>query len=283
MINVRTLLSITLLIIGFAFVGCNKNNDDTINTTGKLKILLTDAPFPTDLVAEANITINKIEIRRANENEGEDSISPYITLSEEEMTFNLLDLTSGVTASLVDLEIGTGSYDLIRLYVSKSDVTLKDGSGFNLKVPSGAKSGLKVFIKPDLVVAGGLTTELLLDFDVSKSFKAQGNPNNPSDIRGFIFSPVVKASNLSTTGTLTGIVSDINSNGLDGAQVTVLAADTVYTTSFTNESGQYTVLGIDAGTYTVNFELDGYETVTKENNVIVAANATTLNAELVEN
>lgn len=280
--NIRTLFIFTLLITIASFIACNKNSNDN-PTTGKLKIHLTDAPFPTDLVAEANVTINKIEIRRANENEGEDSISPFITLSEEEMQFNLLDLTNGLTASLVDLEIEAGSYDLIRLYVTKSDVILKDGSGFDLKVPSGAKSGLKVFIKPNLVVTGGLTTELLLDFDVSKSFKAQGNPNDPSNIRGFIFKPVVKASNLSSTGTLTGVVTDTASSVLDGVQVSVMVADSVYTTSFTNESGQYTILGIDAGFYSVNYELKGYESIVEENVNITAANETRIDIQLVQN
>lgn len=283
MININFKTILVFAIIAISFSSCNKgNNNENISTPGILKIKLTDAPFPTDLVAEANITIKKIEIRRTNQNEASDSLPPFITLSEEEMSFNLLDLTNGVTASLVDLEIAAGTYDLIRMYVSKADVILTDGSGYDLKVPSGAKSGMKIFIKPGIQVGGGLTSELLLDFDVSKSFKPRGNPNNPSDIRGFIFTPVVKASNLSTTGTLSGIVNNTKGAAIDGVQVAVIASDTVYTTSFTNESGQYTILGIDAGTYSVNYEFEGYEALTKENVEIVAGNETTVNTVLAE-
>ncbi|MFW6222957.1 MAG: DUF4382 domain-containing protein, partial [Bacteroidota bacterium] len=189
--NVKTLWIAALLIAGISFTGC-ENTGDNEATSGKLKIQLTDAPFPTDLVAEANVTINKIDIRK------KDSIDdghPFITLKEEEMAFNLLDLTNGVTANLVDLEIDAGTYDLVRLYVSEASVTLTDGREFDLFVPSGAQTGVKIFIDPAVIVAGGLTAELLLDFDVSRSFVVQGNTNTPAGINGFIVKPVIKASN----------------------------------------------------------------------------------------
>lgn len=278
----NTLAIAALMIIGFSFTSCEKD-ENSDSKSGSLSIKLTDAPFPTDLVDEANVTINKIEIRRANQNEGDGKNSPFTILSEEEQEFNLLDLTNGVTTSLVNLEIEVGSYDLIRLYVSKASVKLSDGTDYDLVVPSGAKTGIKIFVDPSIQVVGGLTSELLLDFDVSKSFIPQGNMNSPTGINGFLFAPVIKASNLSTTGTLTGIVTDTTLTGIDGAQVQVMAADTVYTTSFTNESGQYTILGIDAGTYSVYFEAEGYEPSTNENIEIVAGNATTSDITLITN
>ncbi|MBI9064202.1 MAG: DUF4382 domain-containing protein [Marinilabiliaceae bacterium] len=267
----------SLVVFAFIFTSCSSDDNDAVSTTGKLKIQLTDAPFPTDLVAEANVIIDKIEIREKNEdNEGR----PFITLSEEVQEFNLLDLTNGVTASLVDLEIEVGSYDLIRLYVAEASVKLNDGTEFDLTIPSGAQTGIKVFIDPSIQVAGGLTTDLLLDFDVSKSFVPQGGNDSPEGIKGFHFKPVIKASNLSTAGRLIGAVNDAESVAIDGAQISIIAADTVYTTTFTGEDGGYAVLGIEAGNYGVEFAKEGYQTVTVESVEIVAGNATTQNAEL---
>lgn len=276
--NFRAVVVAAVMVAGILFAACQSeyNNESTL---GNLKIQLTDAPFPTDLVAEANVTINKIEIRRADESEG----NPFVTLSEEEMSFNLLELTNGVTAGLVDLEIEAGSYDLIRLYVSDANVVLSDGTSYDLKVPSGAQTGIKIFIDPSVVINGGLTEELLLDFDVSRSFKVQGDPNTPAGIKGFIFTPVIKASNLSTAGRLTGNVFDESEVPVDGAQVSIIAADTVYTTSFTDENGDYAILGVDAGTYNVEYTKEGYQITTIENVDVVAGNATIQNAQLLTN
>lgn len=271
----RNQLFTLVIIAAIGLFACNDSDDNGSLTgdgsaIGSLKIQLTDAPFPTDLVEEANVNINKIEIRRADDTSG----NPFTILSEEEMNFNLLELTNGVTASLVNLKIDTGSYDLIRLYVTDASIKLKDGSVHSLKVPSGEQTGIKIFIEPSIKVEGGLTSELLLDFVVSKSFVQQGGNND------FIFKPVIKASNLSTAGRLTGFVSDTNNVAIEGAQVSVMAADTVYTSSFTDEKGNYTILGVDKGTYTVIYEMEGYEMNAIENIEIVEGNATVKDAML---
>ncbi|MEN8117044.1 MAG: DUF4382 domain-containing protein [Bacteroidota bacterium] len=277
----RSLIKLLVVIIPVTFVlmmsGCI---DEPVNDSlpGRLNVQLTDAPFPSDLVAEANVTINKIEIRKSDDSEG----YPFIILSEEEMSFNLLDLTNGVTATLVDMEVPSGSYNLIRLYVSEASIVLSDSSEFDLFVPSGAETGIKIYIDPAIVVAGGLTTELLLDFDVSRSFEVQGNPDTPAGIKGFHFKPVIKASNLSTTGSLSGMVTDSTDSVVDGALVSVLAADTVYTSSLTDSTGYYTILGIDAGAYNVKVEYSDYQPVIFENIEIFAGNTTVLDAKLTD-
>jgi antitoxin component of MazEF toxin-antitoxin module len=94
------------LILLSIIVGCNEvAEEDNNQTKGNLSIQLTDAPFPSDLVSEANVTINKIEIRKSKGNDG----NPFMTLSEEEKTFNLLELTNGFTATLAEMEVDTGA------------------------------------------------------------------------------------------------------------------------------------------------------------------------------
>lgn len=269
------------IFLAVAIIGLFACNDDENNLkgdgsgTGTLKIKLTDAPFPTDLVAEANVTINKIEIRKS----GETDENPFTVLSTQEMKFNLLELTNGLTETLVNLNIEAGSYDLIRMYVSESSIKLKNGDVHSLKVPSGEQTGIKIFIDPSIKVVGGLTSELLLDFVVSKSFVLKGNMDSPAGIKGFNFKPVIKAANLSTAGTLEGnIVS--GDTVVNGAQVSIIAADTVYTSTFTDLDGNYTILGVEAGTYKVMYEKEGYEAFTLENVEIVEANSTEKNVTL---
>ena len=255
-------------------------DDGENESTGTLSVKLTDAPFPTEIVAEANVTIDKIEVRKSDAADSDSS--SFVVLSTDTMEFNLLDLTNGVTASLAELEIEAGFYDLLRLYVSEASVVLTDGTVYDLKVPSGSQTGIKVFISPSIEVAGGLTSELLLDFDVSKSFVIQGNMNTSAGIKGFLFKPTIKASNLSTSGTLFGMVTDSLSEPIDGATVAIYAADTVYTSTLTDETGGYTILGVEAGTYEVTADYDTYSTATVGDVVITAANQTEQDIQLTE-
>ena len=110
---------------------------------------LTDAPFPYELVAEANVTVYKVEARRVSEDDDDDAltVSPYITLMEEEIETNLLGLTNGLTLQLAEIEVPVGTYDQVRVYVKGVNVVLTDGTVYDLKVPSGDSSGIKVFIQ----------------------------------------------------------------------------------------------------------------------------------------
>ena len=111
-----SLLIVTAVVLGL-IVGCGDDNV-TDGDVGTLVVRLTDDPFPIDLVDEANVTINKIELR-----ESADGDDPFLTLIEDvELPFNLLDLQNDVTGDLVQIEIPVGSYNLVRLYVSKANV-----------------------------------------------------------------------------------------------------------------------------------------------------------------
>lgn len=277
-------ISLLFLSLTLVLTGCN-NDSDKNKEFGRLSIQLTDAPFPHDLVAEANVTIFKIEARSKEEG-FDDNNAPFLVLMEEEIQVNLLDLTNGITNTLVDTEVPTGTYDQFRIYVTGVNIVMTDGTVYDLKVPSGSSSGIKVFVEPNLIVDGGLTADLLLDFDVSKSFVAKGNRKAPEGITGFNFNPVIKAANMSTAGTLSGNIATIvgeegTRTGLEGAEVSIFMEDNLITTTFSDEDGMYTVLGLEAGSYEVNVALEGYESVSATDVTIVKANRTTKDFELV--
>ena len=280
-------VSILFATVIMAFVSCS-DQDDVHSGTGRLSVQLTDAPFPHNLVAEANVTVFKVDARNKVgadtdvETDAENG-SPFVVLMEQEIQVNLLELTNGVTKTLVDVDVPVGTYDLVRVYVKGINVVLTDGRVYDLKVPSGEQTGIKVFIKPGLTVAGGLSSDLLLDFDVSKSFVAKGNSKDVAGITGFNFKPVIKASNLSTSGSLIGTVTTLQNDtslGLEGAQISVFAADTLNTTTFTDATGSYMVMGLMEGNYDVSVELEGYTSETASDVEIVAANKTEQRFEL---
>jgi hypothetical protein len=249
--------------------GCQKTNDVPLSDQkGTLVIKLTDAPFPVDMVDSANVRITRVEIREACDCD-EDG-SPFITLYEESNpeVFNLLDLRDGITADLVEVQIDPGSYDLIRIYVDEVGLKVKDGASYSLKVPSGAQTGIKVFMEPALQVAGGLTSEIVLDFNLDRSFVLKGNMNTPAGIKGFNFKPVIKAINNTTQGTVAGHV--INSDTAIYEAPVWIGEDTVYT----DEEGYYAIPGLPAGLYTISATYAGFDTVNVEGMEIVAGNLT---------
>lgn len=280
-------LTMLLLFVALITFSCS-DDENSGDTTGRFVVKLTDAPFPYELVSEANVTIFKIDARNksmvGDESEAGDAGSPFVVLMEEEVEVNLLDLTNGVTETLVNQDFPAGDYDLIRIYVTGVNVVLTDGTTYDLQVPSGEQTGIKVFVTPGITVQGGLTAELLLDFDVSRSFIPLGNLNSVDGITGFNFKPVIKASNVSTTGTLGGMVTttiDDTPTPLEGVQISVFAADTLNTSTFTDATGAYTIMGLTAGSYDIEVELEGYASQEAEGLQITAANKTTQDFELV--
>ena len=272
------------LIVGFA-VSCTNDEDLSKNPDGKgtVSFLVTDAPFPTDLVAEANVTIDKIEIRKADESEGEDSEgSTFVIVSEETMEFNLLDLRNGVTAELTNVELDAGSYDQIRLHVVDASVVLSDEASttFDLKIPSGSSSGLKIKIKDGLIVQDGGFSTVLLDFDVSQSFVVQGNPLTKAGIKGFIFKPVIRAVVEEATGSIEGHITVGDSLAIGSATVEFYEMDSLITSALTDSTGFYAAIGLSLGEYDLKVLADGYVEAEEEVVAVTSTNAVVVDFEL---
>jgi Domain of unknown function (DUF4382)/Carboxypeptidase regulatory-like domain len=271
--NFLIAVGLLLTIAVFLISGCDSANEP--QDSGSLLVKVTDAPFPADFVESATVTIDSIEIRQKSGTED----NPYIVISDIPMDFNLLELRNGITASLPEIEIPVGSYDLVRLYVEDASIVLKENlEKFNLKVPSGDETGIKIFIKPEIQIQGGLTAELLIDFDLSKSFVVQGSPDA---INGFHFKPTLRAVNNSLAGSIYGVASDAN-GPLEGVMITV-TLDEENASAITDENGYYEILGLMVGEYSVTALSDGYVNGEVSGIAVTANNKTEHDFALVSN
>jgi uncharacterized repeat protein (TIGR02059 family) len=261
-----------LLLAIFAAVvfisGCNKTE---IGGPGRLSVKITDDPFNISSVKSAEVTISKIEIRKAGANVGD----PFIELPlKNPVTIDIFKLRNGITEELVNLEVPQGDYDLVRLFVDEANLTLKDPEEtFNMKVPSGEQSGIKVFINPVIHVEGGISAELLLDFDLSKSFVMRGHDAQ----NGFLFKPCIRATNSSTEGRIEGFVKDDSQDkvGIEDATVSLQKDAEEPVTTLTDASGHYAFIGVLAGTYSVSAEMQNYVASSVESVVVVPGNKVT--------
>jgi hypothetical protein len=259
-----------MTVSGLSLLGCSDGSlpgagggaGTAAAATGTVRVHLTDAPYPFDMIESAEITVDRITAHYADED-----ADTFAVLGDQLQTVDLMDLRNGVTASLVEAELPVGTIDQIRLRVVDANVVLTDGREFPLKVPSGETSGLKAKADPAIIVAGGLTTDLLLDVDVSRSFLAiPAAPKKVNDIRGFHFKPVVRVVNLSETGSISGhVLSDAGTGAdltddaaLEGATVSASRNGETYTGA-TDTEGSYRLLGLPEGTYTVTASAGGHQ------------------------
>lgn len=262
-------------LAGFILSSCEENKEENL-TSGKIKISITDAPFDISLIDEAKITIEEIELRSKDSVEG----GPFITIMDTPTEISLLDLTNGVTEQLIEAEVPVGSFDLIRVKISNSSIRITEGTEFDLKVPSGSSSGMKIFVSPEINVEGGLTSELLLDFDVSRSFVPKGDYKNIEDLKGFNFKPVIRAVNMSTAGRIEGFLIDEENSPIGDAKVWI-EKDTVVATTYSDSTGYYALIGIPEGNYDLFAHKETYDTIQYENVSVVASNKSEIDLQLI--
>lgn len=181
-------LPILCAVSGLALmVGC-----DLFGNSGSatMRVLLTDAPFPFEMVDSANVTIDRVELVSVSE-----GVIDVTSSWEEPKVFNLLELRDGVTALLGEVEIPAGTYAQARLVLAgDAEVVMNEelgGTKYSLAIPSGAETGIKVLLD-SLEVESESYITLTLDFDVSESFVVLGDASSPANVHGFNFKPVVK-------------------------------------------------------------------------------------------
>ena len=238
--------------------------------TATLKILLTDAPA--DYIAEANVDIGRVEILPVGD-------GPAIVLSEDgtDGFVNLLDFQKSATMQIAEKELEPGQYHQLRLIVEAAQVKLKDGYRFrgggdmmDLKVPSGAQTGIKLLLRDvdgeHLELVPGEKV-IVLDFDVNRSFVIQGNPETPAGIKSMSFKPTIKVTGLDVAASISGTVStELDGVSVEGRVVIAEPTDdgdlTEYGyqskagTGVTDEFGDYTIYFLVPGEYEVSVIFD---------------------------
>ena len=228
-------------------VSCEKDDTTIPAGEGKVTVTLTDAPFPFGFVTQANIGVAKVEVKTAT---GE-----FVTLFDGSTSYNMVDLTNGVTAEVKTTNIEAGTYVEARVTLDDASVELANGMKFNLN--SAATGTTTITIEPALVVEGGSASEVLFDLDIDNSFKFRHSGggyfsdwiSTISSITNCDFDANFRVCDLDRTGKITGKVT-VDGNTEENAQVYVsVDGHKIYT--HTKADGTFTFIGIAPGTYTV--------------------------------
>src|SRR5918911_219523 len=198
-----SLVTLTALAGTLALSACG---DSSAPSSGTLTLRLTDAPFPYDSVARADVFVVRIDAKMADADSAdasgaepttnEDPSKGWVTLATPNQSVNLLDLQNGTTTNLGQATLPTGTYRGFRLILDtdRSSVTLKDGTVLTgnaipgIKWPSAGETGVKIKLdQPITLVAQG--TVMVIDFDLGASFVLRGSTIGD---KGLLFKPVIR-------------------------------------------------------------------------------------------
>lgn len=249
----RTLKKVKLFILSLlllTFYNCNNDSNDSIDQNGgmaHISIKLVDGPGDYDKVF---VEVVDVMIKMNDDSEGDDG---WISVGANAGTYDLLELTGGQNAILVDdYEVLAGELSQIRLVLGDNNYVEKDGEQYDLKTPSAQQSGLK--LKVNQVVEAGYLYAFVLDFDVAKSIVDAGNSDN------IILKPVINASLEAASGIIQGAVlpSDFPSE----VSITV-DGETITTFATPENGGAFMLYGVFGGTYDLTVtpeEGSGYAT-----------------------
>lgn len=198
----------SVLIAGAALLaGCGGSGSGSGSTgTGTLSLGLTDAPA--DDARQVVIQFSGVEVKH------EGAAPRMLTLSPSPRQFNLLEFQQGRAALLLNnVTLDAGRYEWVRLIVDNtmnmrdSYVVLNDGSECELRIPSGAESGLK--LNRGFTIESGGSVALTIDFDLRQSLRAppgqRGNGLNCT--QGYMLRPVLRLVNNANVGAIAGTVT----------------------------------------------------------------------------
>ncbi len=162
-----------LFLLALALIGgmtsCKKETEASF---GHMSVRMTDdSPEPGPLSGPSIFQQVNVEIVGA---EVHHESMGWVTLPVQAGVYDLIDLQNDVTVALSsNVEIPPGQVTQLRLIVGDNNAVVTVSGVFDLKIPSGAETGLKLNL--GTVIEPGMTTEILLDFDAEASVVLEGN------------------------------------------------------------------------------------------------------------
>ena len=255
---------------------------------GTLKLYLTDAPGD---FLELNIVISRIEGHISVDGEGEEGYWEVLKEWPGGLEVDLLTLED-VSLLLGSMELTPNHYTQLRVFLKEeATLVLEGGTGPDseetvpLEIPSSATSGIKLNRPFDIVE--GEVTELTLDFDAEKSVIKTGNGKYKMKPVITVLSENYLPNGLpGGVGTVSGNVSyyastETELKGLGGANIELTGITYIFTKTTTSlaeslpevSEGDFELLDIPAGTYTLNVSAVGYSSYSEE--IVVVADADT--------
>lgn len=249
----KNVLKIILFMVVAATTLYSCSSDENTGETANISVKMVDAPGD---YLNVFVNVQAIEVIV-------DGSSIEFNVDQPGQ-YDLLELTAGNFASLLDENIPAGRLSQIRLILGEDgNEVLLDGetSPVVLTTPSAQQSGLKLNVNYDL--QPGVDYDFILDFNVDESVVKLGAN------QGYILKPVIRVTTEAESGAIAGEVSPAMA-----ASVTATDGETEVVANTDPETGAFLLFGVPDGTYTVIIE-SAEEDVITETDIVVEIGETT--------
>jgi hypothetical protein len=190
----------------FGLSACGGGGGAPAAQSGRLSLAVTDAPL--DDASSVVVQFSGVAFKRAGA-----PAEIVQNLSPAPRQLNLLEYQQGRAALLLDgVTLPAGDYEWVRLIVDNqpnvrdSYITLTTGEECELRVPSGAESGLKLNRGFTLPADGSVA--LTIDFDLRKSIHAPpGQQGSTADCnQSYLMRPTLRIVDDANVGAIAGQV-----------------------------------------------------------------------------
>ena len=248
-------LALVLCVLATACSGGGDSTEDLGLPT--LHIDVTDSPFHDGKVEAAILHVDRITMHVQA-----DATSGFIEVYQgAPIEIDLIELRNGITRRMTSRRLPPGTYRQLRLHVSHALLRLENGVEYSteeggLQMTSQDTSGFKVFLDPPIELVEGLSDDrVLLDFDLVRTFKAVGKPDDPLK---FHLHPGIRAATSTMTAEIHGVVSVVDLSGsllpAPDAVIYLLPPgerdlDQSITTTLSEVDGSMALIGLPGGTY----------------------------------
>ncbi|MFC0261865.1 DUF4382 domain-containing protein [Fontibacter flavus] len=224
---------------------CDMERDESIaEGNAKVNIFLIDAPADYD---EVWVEVLGVEILPKGGNESNESAWINLPYEKNDQKINLLSLTGGASEHLGEVEVPAGEISQIRLLLGDDNYIMQNGQRLELKTPSAQQSGLK--LKVDKPLNPGISYDLVIDFDASRSIVKAGNSGQ------YILKPVLRVV-AEASATIEGTVLPLEAGPV--VVSAIIEEDSVGT--FADDNGLFVIRGLRGGNYTLVFTPnEGYQ------------------------
>lgn len=170
---------------------CSKSIKSEKASEGMIKIYLTDVPAVYDSV---KIVVSEVSVHKATEDD--DTLSGWVVVNDSVQTYDLLQLRNGAMAVLDSGSLDAGHYTQIRLLITDGSCVVVDGQSYDLQIPSGYQSGVKLVHQ--FRIEENKLYELILDFDAEKSIVHTGGDK-------YQLKPTIRVVAKVTSGEIVGV------------------------------------------------------------------------------
>ncbi len=184
-------------VIALLLAGCTQSGGSATVSPGagqgRYVATVTDAAADMGSVTSVQMTIDNVQAHSATQG--------WVTLSSQSRTVDLMQLkTSGNQALVADTQVAAGTYDQIRMQVSRVSVTDAQGT-HEAKLPSG-----ELKIVATTVVNANSTSIAKFDFIADQSLHITGNGR-------YIMAPVIKIETRSDANVNVASQNDVTVEG----------------------------------------------------------------------